>query len=100
MNGDPVTIEEYLELTRGVDTVGVTLARTVVPTPDGDVTVVTMWSGMVLPEAGVKAFYTGRTAPGAPAGWTTLEQYDRPDDARAGHTRHTYAIGFPPDREA
>lgn len=93
-DGDPVTIERYIEITRAGG-FGEPLMRSVVPTDTGDMVVLTVWNGFVLPECDVRPFATGVAAlrGGAEGAFRTLEQYDRPADARRGHTRHCARLG-------
>jgi hypothetical protein len=90
-NGTEITFKEYVALQRAQG-VGYPLMETVVPTPNGDVKIKTMWFGTDFPENDIKPFGTAR-APDGTDGWSECEQYDTKADALRGHTRWSAHIG-------
>ncbi len=88
--GNEVDITTWMELSRSTS-LGVVVLESTVPRVTGDVIFRTVWTGIVVPECDVRPFATGK-APGPDGPWTTVEQYDRREDAINGHRKHVLAL--------
>lgn len=99
--GNPITVEEWTELCRAGG-IGFVLAKSWVPTDDGDTIIQTCYFGTVFPESGVRPYGTAKSL--SPHGvFTELEQYDDKATALAGHSRWALIVANPspdptPDR--
>ncbi len=84
-DGVDITREEWAVVARDLG-VGVLLAESVVPGPDCDLTVRTVWLGLECPAIGVRAFGTAYSRTGTQGPWVQVEQYDTRAAAERGHT--------------
>ncbi len=93
VDGKEISTDEWIKLCR-TGGIGFVIAEQWLPTPGGDTLIKTCFFGIVLPEAGVRAFGTAKSQ--SPHGmFTELEQYDTHDEALAGHHKWVNEIAFP-----
>lgn len=95
IDGQPIDVMAAAALYE--DFAGRTLGNDIVDTPDGPVTVRTVWSGIHEPEAGIHPFGTAISR--QPGVWTEIGEYDTRQQAADGHATAVQALradGIPP----